>query len=573
MQPAKSTDPAPSTPSSAEVAANAAPGGKSFLLPYQQRWLRDKSQIKICVKSRRIGITWVESMEAAFTAARGHANVYYSSYNRDMAREFIDYVRKWGEHFNEAMEVTGDEPVFDERDGKIFEVRFKSSGKSVRALSSRPLDVRGKDGVFILDEAAYMETLRQYMTAVIAAATVWGKGKVRLISSYNGGPGNHFYDLIEDVRKRPDKHPGYSVHKITFDDALGDGLILRTRPGTPDTPANRAAYRKQIFGVYAGFDPQQELMCIPSENGSAWISVALIEGAQRADCQVIRWRPPAKDFVRWPASDRAAHMSEWFEREAAPALLGLTEPTFCGIDFARKGDQSVFAFCERELGETRRFGAIFEMDDCPYEQQQQFGRDAFTALSERRIFGGASIEAVGNGHALMEHLQQRFGSWMVDGINPTSKWYSENASPLLAYFEDGMIKIPKDRDIATDLRAFTRVNGIPRITDKRRIGEQGEKRHGDAGVAILLAAVASRNGMRISNEPPETGAISPWQRSPASPAGSWHDAGHSTPGAPRARRRPPRIVRCGAAASRRAVRKPRRSMLRTCGITGMLPCA
>ena len=131
---------------------------------------------------------------------------------------------------------------------------------------------------------------------------------------------------------------------------------------------------------------------------------------------------------------------------------------------------------------------------------------ALDELSSRRIFGGATIEAVGNGHALCEHLQQRYGSSMVDGINPNGRWYSENAPPLLSFFEDGMMRIPRDRDISADLRMFTKENGIPRISDKRRIGERGEKRHGDTGVAILLAVVASREGKRVNNSPVETGA-------------------------------------------------------------------
>ena len=173
---------------------------------------------------------------------------------------------------------------------------------------------------------------------------------------------------------------------------------------------------------------------------------------------------------------------------------------------ARKGDQSVYAFCEREIGEVRKFGAIFEFDNCPYDQQQQFARLAFDDLFSRRIFGGATIEAVGNGHALCEHLQQKYGSSMVDGINPNNRWYSENAPPLLSFFGDGMTQIPRDRDISADLRMFTKENGVPRISDKRRIGERGEKRHGDTGVAILLGVVSSRAGKRISNAPVETGA-------------------------------------------------------------------
>ena len=37
----------------------------SVLLPYQKKWLDDKASVKVCEKSRRVGLTWAEAADAA----------------------------------------------------------------------------------------------------------------------------------------------------------------------------------------------------------------------------------------------------------------------------------------------------------------------------------------------------------------------------------------------------------------------------------------------------------------------------------------------------------------------------
>ncbi|WP_230478196.1 hypothetical protein [Kingella kingae] len=39
------------------------------LLPYQQRWIADPNPVKICEKSRRIGLSWAEAADSALLAA------------------------------------------------------------------------------------------------------------------------------------------------------------------------------------------------------------------------------------------------------------------------------------------------------------------------------------------------------------------------------------------------------------------------------------------------------------------------------------------------------------------------
>jgi hypothetical protein len=52
--------------------------------------------------------------------------------------------------------------------------------------------------------------------------------------------------------------------------------------------------------------------------------------------------------------------------------------------------------------------------------------------------------------------------------------------------------LPADRDVIADLRAFRMVKGVARIPETRTSEKGGAKRHGDAGIAAVLARFASR---------------------------------------------------------------------------------
>ena len=79
------------------------------LLPYQQRWINDNSNVKIAEKSRRIGITWAEAADDALLAATtkqdGGMDVLYIGYNKEMAQEFIEEVANWAKHYKYAAEA------------------------------------------------------------------------------------------------------------------------------------------------------------------------------------------------------------------------------------------------------------------------------------------------------------------------------------------------------------------------------------------------------------------------------------------------------------------------------------
>ena len=71
------------------------------LLPYQREWISDRAQVKVCEKSRRVGITWCEAADRALAAAsKNGIDTWYIGYNKDMALEFVETAAWWAREFD-----------------------------------------------------------------------------------------------------------------------------------------------------------------------------------------------------------------------------------------------------------------------------------------------------------------------------------------------------------------------------------------------------------------------------------------------------------------------------------------
>ncbi len=88
------------------------------LLPYQQRWIEDRSELKVAEKSRRTGLTWAEAADGVLTAAAdaaaGGCNHFYVGSGKEMAIEFIDAAAMWAKAFDRAASGVEEEVISDE---------------------------------------------------------------------------------------------------------------------------------------------------------------------------------------------------------------------------------------------------------------------------------------------------------------------------------------------------------------------------------------------------------------------------------------------------------------------------
>jgi len=487
------------------------PGTEPVFLPYQARWFSDDSQICIAEKSRRTGLTWAESGRNVMTAARsrkrGGRNVFYVGSKQEMALEYIAACALFARAFNQLAKADVYEQTFWDSDRHeeilAYMIRFPNSGFKIQALSSRPSNLRGLQGDVVIDEAAFHESLDELLKAAFAL-TMWG-ARVRIISTHNGVD-NLFNQYIQDAREgRKD----YSVHRITLDDAIAEGLYKRICYVTGQTwsPEAEKAWRDGLYRNSPNKESaDEEYGCVPKKSGGAYLSRVLIEAAMTAerDIPILRFESP-DDFESWSPEMREAEVSAWCEKHLAPLLAALNprHNHAFGEDFARNGDLTVFVPLEITAELRKREAFRVELRNVPYDQQRQI---MLFILSRLPRFIGAAFDATGNGGYLAEAARLIYGPEMIDCVHLSVKWYGEWMPKLKGEFEAQNLTIARHQSTLDDLLSIKVVNGTPQI-DKGRTKDEGStgnskaRRHGDFAVALTMAVRASfMNGYAIDED-------------------------------------------------------------------------
>jgi len=488
--------------SAIEISPNIMTGLPDVFLPYQKQLLETTAinQVTIVEKSRRTGVTWAAAADAVLTAASDKSargmDVLYIGYNLDMAREFIDTAAMWAKVFNSAVTESIDEFMFDDGDPDssimAFRIRF-ASGFEIVALASRPRSLRGRQGYVIIDEAAFHDDLKGVLQAAMALL-IWG-GKVLIISTHNGED-NPYNQVLKDVRggKLP-----YAILRVDIDDALRDGIYQRICLVTGEkwTVEKEAKWRADLIAVY-GSGADEELFCIPSESGGAWLTAPLIEARTREEIPVVRLAKN-NEFTHWPEHLRRAEIDAWCNEHLLP-LLKTCDPMlahYLGGDYGRVSDLTVFWPLSVQRDLKRHTPFVVELRNIPFDGQAQV-QDYLMARLPR--FSAADLDATGLGASMAEHAAQRFGRNQLDKskgpvgriaeVKLSVEWYRENMQPLKTAFEDGTIDLPRDADTVSDFKIIEVVRGVATVPAiKSGIKKD---RHGDSCVACALAYSASR---------------------------------------------------------------------------------
>lgn len=460
-------------------------------LPYQQKWSSDDSPVKWVEKSRRVGLSWGEAGEDALLAASEHGmDVFYIGYNKDMALEYIEDAAGWARHYSLAASSI-EEFVFEDGSEKkgilAFRLRF-ASGFKIVALSSRPANLRGKQGKIVIDEAAFHDDLPGLLKAAMAML-MWG-GRVVIISTHNGED-NPFNEGINDIRagRKP-----YSLHRITLDDALKQGLYKRIclRTGKEWTLEGEKKWRQDLIEFY-GDDADEELFCIPSQGEGTYLSRALIEQCTSPKITVLRYEQ--KDtFAELPDRHRWAEVDDWCDEKLLPLLEELPKRgvSYFGEDFARNVNLTVMLPLLEQQNTTLRAPFHVELWNMPFQQQEQI---MYYICDRLPGFSGGALDARGNGQYLAERAMQRYGSNRILQVMLTEPWYRENMPRYRARFEDKEILLARDADVIADHRAIKKIRGVARIPesqkDEKVSGSKSKrKRHGDSAIAGALAVFA-----------------------------------------------------------------------------------
>lgn len=465
----------------------------AVLLSYQQVALASKAAVRVWEKSRRIGASWGFAEEATETgmATReaGGDDVLYIGYNLDMAREFIDDCAFWARHIAgfaaDAEDLDYDDTIGDERRSiKALRITFPS-GFEIIALSSRPRSLRGRQGLVIIDEAAFHDDLPGILKAAMALL-IWG-GRVVILSTHDGED-NPFNELVQDVREG--RKP-YELFRTTFDDAVSQGLYKRICLKTGETwsPERELQWVAEVRAYYDD-DADEELDVIPSKGKGVYITRAMVEACTNPHLPVVRLK--CEDgFAQKSDHEREAFAADWLEEHVDPLLKCLAPncASYFGEDFGRTGDLTVIVPIQELPSLIKRIPFVVELRNVPFKEQEQILMHIVDGLPR---FTAGKLDARGNGQFLAERAAQKHGELHIEQVMLTANWYLEHMPPMKAAFEDRNIEMPRDPDLRDDLRQIKIEKGIPKVPDNSRTkGQDGGQRHGDFAVACCLAFAAS----------------------------------------------------------------------------------
>ena len=457
------------------------------LLPYQQAWGRDNSEVKVWEKSRRIGASYAEAalsvLEAAKPKNAGGQSTHYLSYNKDMTRQFIDDCATWAKALNKAAGEM-EEIVLDDEDKDItvFRISF-AAGNEIWGLPSTPRVLRSKQGRVVLDEAAFVDDLEALIEAAMAL-TIWG-GSVSILSTHNGDE-SEFNTLITDIKEgRQD----YSLHRTTIQDALDDGLYKRICfvKRREWSEAAEGQFLESLMKMYRN-GPAQELYCIPAQGGTRYISRSLVESCMDKAVPVLAYEC-SDEFTFKSERHRTRRTETWIASDLESILrTAPSTPAYIGMDFARSGDLSAIAIAAEEGERLLRSITYLELRNVPFAQQLQI---LYYCIENLPRFFAAAIDARGNGQMIAEYAAQKYGPESVHQVMPSRPFYMEYMPKYKARFEDNEIIIPHSTGIIDDHRTVILDRGVPLVSE--RTGTAREKRHGDTVIAGVLLIYAREN--------------------------------------------------------------------------------
>lgn len=486
-----------------------------ILLPYQKRWHTDTASVRFGKKSRRIGFSWgalaAESVMEAIPARRG-MDQHYMGYNQGMAAEYVGDCAFFARAFGAAIqsrEVWRTELLVNNE--RLDILRYKitfASGRKIEAHSSNPHNWRGRKGHARIDEAAFHQDLKEVMKGAMAFL-MWG-GRVDVVSTMNGED-NDFTEICKEIEAG---NLPYSLHQVTFKDALADGFYRRVclvldRDWSAE---GEQAYEAEVRSSYlSAEDAAEELDCVPKRGSGAYFTRLLIEKCAEPGIPTLRFAKPA-EFVL--ARDREEVTRAWIEEHVKPVVDAMPpdQRTVFGQDFGRSGDLSLIWPLHEVHPTLWRTPFLIEMRNIPFDCQWMVVDWLFENLP---LFHRAEFDARGNGQSHAEKALQKLGEHKVGMVMATAGWYAEEFPRYRQAYEGANIIVPKSEDVIADHRLVVLSKGNPTMSDTRIKGSDGQYRHGDSAIGGVLAWAATRR----EGQPPAGSSIDSTPLGPGRRAG------------------------------------------------------
>lgn len=422
-------------------------------MPYQAKWINDRSRLRIVEKSRQIGFSYADSYDSVRLVAPRDAKlpVWVSSRDEIAAKQYLLYCKRWARVLNYAAEDLGEVVVDHEKNLTAYVLRFANE-LTINCVSSNPDAIASKTGHVKADEFALRKLdLQREVYAIGKPATQWG-GQFSIISTHRG-VGSLFNSIIKDIRERGNPM-GWSLHSVPIQKAVDEGIVEKINAASGGNET-REEFLARIHRECIDEEQWlQEYCCIPADESSAFITYDMITSCEDDSAQ--------KDFAY---------------------LEKCTNPIYIGFDVARTTHLSVIDV-EEKVGDVFVERMRIELRNKKFAEQE-FELNRLLALPAVRR---CCIDCTGLGMQLAENMVAKW-SYKVEAVRFSGTVKEELAFPLRAAHEDRTLRYKKDEKLRADLRGIKKE--VTASNNIRFVGEAADS-HCDRFWAKALALHAGK---------------------------------------------------------------------------------
>jgi phage FluMu gp28-like protein len=451
------------------------------LLPYQRRWVEDRSSLKMVVKARQIGYSFAATLQALLRCLEHKTTWIFLSKGERQSKLLMEKVQ---EHIQSCGIVAQafESSFFEGASRKQLEVRLPN-GSVIYGLPSNPDTARGYSGNVTLDEFAFHADAAKIYSALFPTIT---RGySLEVISTPNGQQGK-FFELAKAAGLTEERIANSELRVGKEESPIRDSLLAtRWSAHWCDVyEAVRQGLKINIELLRAGCDDestfQQEFCCQFVSTAENFFAPDLLAACLSAEA---RTDTPAHQL----ASARGMGRPGLHKRrlDGTPSELATTGQVlernvfsgsdfFLGIDIGRQHDRTVFWLDELSAAGGGAAGAdltpvpadgrlavarlVRTLDRAPFAAQLEGAREL---LRLERQDGGplvrrAAIDATGIGAMLAETLAAEFGP-RVEPVTFTAAVKENLAFRTKRRMEKQLSLLPDTREVR---RAFSAVKRV-----------------------------------------------------------------------------------------------------------------
>lgn len=390
---------------------------RSLLLPYQLKWVNDKSRFKFGLWSRQTGKDFSSGEEGVQDCIENPKTSWLiGAAGERQAMESLAKWKEWAEAYKFAIEDYVEDRESAEALIKSGTIIWQNGSRAI-AVPANPNTVRGYSANVLLTEAAFIEEFDATWRAILPSITNPLRGglkKIRLITTPNG-VGNKTHELWQ-------KNFGvagakWSCHKVTIHDAVAQGL-----------PVDIEELREAID------DPEgwaQEYDCEFMDVMSVLLPYELIASCESLEATCVV--PPSFWDVRTPRR------------------------LVMGLDFGRKKDLTS-AWTDEILGDVAQCREVLDMANTSTPDQVDRLRPRIKRVDR------VCLDYTGPGIGMGDYLVKEFGEWnpeqdkfgKIELCVLSNPFKQDIFSKFKMSFEQKKRRVPISRLIREDLHSVHR---------------------------------------------------------------------------------------------------------------------